>query len=135
MKKASDIKSVIERADAAKKVNPLDLSSDQDLTIAVMNLIAVSDMCGGELGESISEMRDGLLRRIVAVEKNMVLSIGLLGATMRLMESGNRAADSGDMAVAYRMYDDAYSAYSMFWGLNMGFVSADDIKISEYGVN
>ena len=34
----------IEQADSVKKVNPLDLSSDQDLTIGLMNLIAIEDM-------------------------------------------------------------------------------------------
>jgi hypothetical protein len=135
MNKNSEIKSVIEHADAAKKVNPLDLSSDQDLTIAVMNLIAIEDMACGDVADAVGEMRAALLGRIVPVEKNMDLSVGLLGTAMRLIESGNRAADLGDMETAYRVYDEAYSAYSLFWGLNMGFVSADDIKISEIGVN
>ncbi len=135
MNKNSEIKSVIEHADTAKKVNPLDLSSDQDLTIAVMNLIAIEDIACGDVADAVGELRDMLLRRIVSVEKNMDLSVGLLGTAMRLIESGNRAADLGDMETAYGVYDEAYSAYSLFWGLNMGFVSADDIKISEYGVN
>ena len=36
MKKAESVKEFVERIDASKKVNPKDLSSDQDLTIAIM---------------------------------------------------------------------------------------------------
>ena len=34
---------MIEKVDASKKVNPLDLSSDQDLSIALMNLISLEE--------------------------------------------------------------------------------------------
>ena len=40
MKKAENVKEFVERIDATKKINPKDLSSDQDLTIAIMNLIS-----------------------------------------------------------------------------------------------
>ena len=43
MKKAKDVKEFVERVDQAKKVNPKDLSSDQDLTIAIMNLISIEE--------------------------------------------------------------------------------------------
>ena len=43
MKKAKDVKEFVERGDQAKKVNPKDLSSDQDLTIAIMNLISIEE--------------------------------------------------------------------------------------------
>ena len=39
IKKAESVKEFVERIDATKKKNPKDLSSDQDLTIAIMNLI------------------------------------------------------------------------------------------------
>ncbi len=41
MEKAKNVKEFVERIDASKKVNPKDLSSDQDLTIAIMNLISI----------------------------------------------------------------------------------------------
>ena len=43
MKKAENVKEFVERIDATKKVNPKDLSSDQDLTIAIMNLISIEE--------------------------------------------------------------------------------------------
>ena len=43
MKKAESVKEFVERVDATKKKNPKDLSSDQDLTIAIMNLISIEE--------------------------------------------------------------------------------------------
>ena len=43
MKKAENVKEFVERIDASKKVNPKDLSSDQDLSIAIMNLISIEE--------------------------------------------------------------------------------------------
>ena len=43
MNKAKNVKEFVERIDSTKKVNPKDLSSDQDLTIAIMNLISIEE--------------------------------------------------------------------------------------------
>ena len=43
IKKIKNVKEFVEKYDAAKKVNPKDLSSDQDLTIAIMNLISIEE--------------------------------------------------------------------------------------------
>ena len=43
MKKIENVKEFVERIDSSKKVNPKDLSSDQDLTIAIMNLISIEE--------------------------------------------------------------------------------------------
>ena len=39
MKKAENVKEFVERIDATRKLNPKDLTSDKDLTIAIMSLI------------------------------------------------------------------------------------------------
>ena len=49
MKKAENVKEFVEQYDNAKKVNPKDLSSDQDLTIAIMNLIPFPGLDGWQL--------------------------------------------------------------------------------------
>ena len=43
MKKVENVKEFVEKIDAGKKLNPKDLSSDQDLTIAIMNLISIEE--------------------------------------------------------------------------------------------
>ena len=131
----SDIRQRVELADKNKKVNPLDLSSDQDLTIAIMNLIAIEDMCGGKLSDMVCAMRQNLMRRVVNKADDMDVTVALLGGAMHRMGAGNRAMDCGDTALAYRMYDDAYGLYSLFWGVVMGMVSGADIDLSEYNAN
>ncbi|MBD5398612.1 hypothetical protein HDR60_03850, partial [bacterium] len=37
------IKNFVEKIDNMKKLNPKDLSSDQDLSIAIMNLISIEE--------------------------------------------------------------------------------------------
>ncbi len=117
----------IEQADSVKKVNPLDLSSDQDLTIGLMNLIAIEDMVApdSELYRTISDIRMRLMSRIVSTESPQFdLSLQLLSQSIRLMESAKNQ-DKRDM---YGAYDAAYSVYSLFWGLNTGLFDAETIK-------
>ena len=42
MKKMS-LEEMVQKVDESKKVNPLDLSSDQDLSIALMNLVSLEE--------------------------------------------------------------------------------------------
>lgn len=117
----------IEQADSVKKVNPLDLSSDQDLTIGLMNLIAIEDMVApdSELYRTISDIRMRLMSCIVSTESpRFDLSLQLLSQSIRLIES----AHGLDKRAAYDAYDAAYGVYSLFWGLNTGLFDADTIK-------
>lgn len=119
MKKTS-LNKLVKSADDAKKVNPLDLSSDQDLTIALMNLLAIE-----EEFEYVRDIRVELMSRIVVPDTDAWgMSERLLGMAMQLIDDGNKAA--GDSA--YKLYNRAYELYSMFWGINMGLVKIDDVK-------
>jgi hypothetical protein len=121
------IKQRVEQADIAKKVNPLDLSSDQDLTIGLMNLIAIEDATDtdSELHRMIADMRTQLMSRIVLADTGLFdISVQLLGQAIRLMTAGFRT--SGDDS--YVLYDTAYGVYSAFWGLNMGLIGIEDAK-------
>ena len=58
----------IEKADNAKKTNVLDLSSDQDLTIGLMNLLFIEDYISNpesNLSQMIAGVREKLMNRIV----------------------------------------------------------------------
>ncbi len=134
MKKLS-MEEMIEKLDNAKKVNPLDLSSDQDLSIALMNLISLEEhffFSGAktqkpgfyDLINTVREMRKNLMTRIVdksSAEGGEVWCISkhLLAASMRLMEVGTKALGAGNKEDAYGMFEKAYDLYSLFWGLNM----------------
>jgi hypothetical protein len=138
------LEQLIEKADAAKKANPLDLSSDQDLSIALMNLISLEEhffFSGGKTGKTgfydlinaVREMRKDLMSRIVkksTAESGEVWCISkhLLAASMRLMEVGTKALGAGKKRDAYALFDKAYDLYSLFWGINMDLIDLDGAK-------
>ncbi|MBQ0013368.1 MAG: hypothetical protein KBS86_02245 [Proteobacteria bacterium] len=135
---------MINKLDAAKKANPLDLSSDQDLSIALMNLISLEEhffFSGAktqkhgfyDMINTIRDMRKELMTRIVdksTAEGGEVWCISkhLLAASMRLMEVGTKALSAGNKTDAYAMFDKAYDLYSLFWGLNMHLIDLSGVR-------
>ena len=141
MKKAENVKEFVERIDASKKVNPKDLSSDQDLSIAIMNLISIEEhlvFSGAKTGKTsyydlikdIRETRKNLLQKIIPSYEGEVwcMSKHLLATSMRLMEVGTKQQTLGHDEEAYKMFNTAYDMYCLFWGLNMGMMETKDLK-------
>jgi len=131
----------IKKVDDMKKQDKMDLSSDQDLSIAIMNLISIEEhffFTGAKLGKpeyfdlikEVREMRKSLLQRIVKEPEGEVWCISkhLLSASMRLMEVGTKQLGMGRKEEAAEMFDKAYSLYSLFWGINMNLIDLGDVK-------
>lgn len=142
-KKASkkEVKRLVEKYDSLKKEEMLDLSADQDLSIAIMNLISIEEhlfFSGGKTGDSkyydllkeIREMRKELLKRIIKKYDGEVWCISkhLLAASYRLMEYGTKYLGRGKKAIAEDMFEKSYNLYSLFWALNMGVIKLEDGK-------
>ena len=141
MKKAENVKEFVERIDASKKVNPKDLSSDQDLSIAIMNLISIEEhlvFSGAKTGKTsyydlikdIRETRKNLLQKIIPSYEGEVwcMSKHLLATSTRLMEVGTKQQTLGHDEEAYKMFNTAYDMYCLFWGLNMGMMETKELK-------
>ena len=141
MKKAGSVKEFVERIDASKKKNPKDLSSDQDLTIAIMNLISIEEhliFSGAKTGKTgfydmvqeVRELRKNLMLKIIPSYEGEVWCISkhLLAAAMRLMEVGTKQQSMGHKEEAYQLFTQAYDLYCLFWGLNMNLVNIDGAK-------
>ena len=141
MKKAENVKEFVERIDASKKVNPKDLSSDQDLSIAIMNLISIEEhlvFSGAKTGKTsyydlikdIRETRKNLLQKIIPSYEGEVwcMSKHLLATSMRLMEVGTKQQTLGHDEEAYKVFNTAYDMYCLFWGLNMGMMETKELK-------
>lgn len=125
MKKS--LRDMVANADATKKVNPQDLSSDQDLTIGIMNMIAIENVAGGsQIAQMVADVRKTLMGRLVRDSENMEMSYDLLGQSAQLFQDGLRALPN--KAKAYKYFDASYQAYVLFWGLNMGFITANEIE-------
>ncbi len=140
MKKAENVKEFVERIDNMKKKNPKDLSSDQDLTIAIMNLISIEEhlmFSGAKTGKNsfydmitdIREMRKNLMLKIIPSYEGEVWCISkhLLATSMRLMEVGTKQQSMGNVKEAYNLFNQAYDLYCLFWGLNMNIIDAKEI--------
>ena len=116
------LKNAVEQIDNAKKVNPLDLSADQDLTIALMNMIAVEKYSGyPNLVQMVRDIRTDLMRPMlenVQYDGDIwPMSEKLLGKMAEQMERGNRALESGKIQDAYAAYDAVFDAWVIFMGI------------------
>jgi hypothetical protein len=136
-----DLNELVEKVDQMKKDNALDLSSDQDLSIAIMNLVSIEEhffFTGAKTGNDkyydllteVREMRKQLLKRIIKEYEGEVWCISkhLLAASYRLMEVGTKAQGKGDKEDAKEMFQKAYDLYSLFWGLNMKLIDIGEVK-------
>ena len=86
MKKIENVKDYVEKIDQAKKLNPKDLSSDQDLTVALMNLISIEEhlvFSGAKTGKThfydlvqdIRELRKNLMQKVIPAYEGEVWCI------------------------------------------------------------
>ena len=141
MDKEKKIKEFVEKIDATKKVNPKDLSSDQDLTIGIMNLISIEEhlmFSGAKTGktsyydliEQVRDVRKNLMQKVIPEYEGEVWCISkhLLSASMRLMEVGTKQQSLGHKTEAYKLFDQSYELYCLFWGLNMKLLNLEDVK-------
>lgn len=144
-----DLNELIEKVDNMKKQEKMDLSSDQDLTIAIMNLVSIEEhffFTGVKTGkdeyfdllQEVREMRKNLLKKIIKEYEGEVWCISkhLLAASMRLMEVGTKQQSLGHREEAHDLFRKAYDLYALFWGVNMKIVKTGDIKkIEENAIN
>ena len=136
-----NIDEFIKKVGEMKKQDKFDLSSDEDLSIAVMNLVSIEEhffFTAEKTGKSeyfdllkeVREMRKELLKKLIKEYEGEVWCISkhLLAASMRLMEVGTKQLSAGNKKEAQELFDKAYNLYSLFWGVNMKLVSTKDIK-------
>lgn len=135
------INEFVEKVDQMKKQDKMDLSSNQDLSIAIMNLISIEEhffFTGSRTGKTeyydlineVREIRKELLKKIIKEYEGEVWCISkhLLAASMRLMEVGTKQLGMENKKEAYDLFQKSYNLYSLFWGINMKLIDAKGIK-------
>ena len=140
-KNLKNYKDLVDKVDNMKKKDKMDLSSDEDLSIAIMNLISIEEhffFTAEKTGKSkyydllfeVREMRKELLKKIIKQYEGEVWCISkhLLAASMRLMEVGTKQFGMGNKKEAEDLFKKAFDLYSLFWGLNMNIVNSDNSK-------
>jgi len=120
-----------------------DISADQDLTIALMNLIGIEEhlfFTGAktenheyyDLITVIRDIRKSLLGSIIKEYEGEVWCISkhLLASSYRLMEVGTKQLDLGRKEEAYELFDKSFNLYCLFWGINKKIFATPKEKIN-----
>jgi hypothetical protein len=132
---------ILKRVEKLKKSGNFDLSQEEDLSIAVMNLISLeehffmtSQKTGKddylELLEQTREVRKRLLGQMIDQHEGETWCITkhLLATTMRIMEVGTKLQTEGKKAEAKLMFKDAYRIYSLFWAVRLKLLDLKNVK-------
>jgi hypothetical protein len=143
-----DIQKLLSKVEKVSKEKKLDLSSGEDLSIGIMNLISIeehlfftSQKTGNpkylDLLNEVRLMRTSLLKEIIKDYEGEVWCISkhLLAASMRLLEVGTKELKKGDKKKAWKMFEKGYKLYSLFWGINLDTVKIKDIQRNDSNVN
>lgn len=136
-----EINNLLLKAEKIKKEGNLDLSSDEDLSIAIMNLVSLEEhffFTGAKTGKSeyydllnqAREIRKELLGKIIKDYEGEVWCVGkhLLAASMRLIEVGTKYQKNGKKEEAQDLFSKAYNLYSLFWGINLKLIDVSGAK-------
>ncbi|MFA5386163.1 MAG: hypothetical protein WC297_00560 [Candidatus Paceibacterota bacterium] len=136
----------IKRVEKEAKKEKLDLSSDEDLSIAIMNLVSLEEHFFFtakktekdkyfDLLNEVREIRKSLLKEIVKDYEGEVWCISkhLLAASMRLYEVGTKELHKGNDEKAKGLFEKSYNLYSLFWGINLKTINIGEVKKLEDG--
>ncbi len=134
-----DVKKWVEKVQSTRK--DADLSVDEDLSIALMNLISLEEhayfsaMKTGngkylDMMNSVRELRKTLLKRIVKNPEGeeWCMSKHLLASSMRLIEVGTKEQTKGNKGDAEMLFNSAFQLYSLFFAINYKLVEMTEIK-------
>lgn len=136
-----NIKKLLEKVEKVSKEKKIDLSSGEDLSIGIMNLISIEEHLFFTYNKTKNEkyldllnevrlMRTELLKDIIKDYEGEIWCISkhLLASSMRLLEVGTKELKKGNKEKAKDLFDKAYKLYSMFWGINLKAVNIKEVQ-------
>lgn len=125
------------------KKGEVDLSCDEDLSIALMNLISIEehfyftamktdDQKYLEMLNSVRNLRGNLLRKIVTDPKGeeWCISKHLLAASMRLVEVGTKELSKNNKKEANAFFKSAFNLHSLFFAINLKMINSKKLERS-----
>lgn len=132
---------ILKKMEGLKKSGSLDLSTEEDLAIAIMNLISLEEhffFTGAktdkpeyfDLLNEVRGMRTKLLAKMIDKKEGEVWCIAkhLLGTAMRLQEVGTKLQKEGKKDEAKEFFVDSYKMFNLFFALRLKIVSLPDLK-------
>lgn len=136
-----NFEALIKKIEEAKKSGVVDLSTEEDLSIAVMNLISLEEhffFTAEKTGEAkyfdllgeVREMRKVLLAKLIDKHEGETWCITkhLLATAMRLIEVGTKLRTDGKIDEAKETFDQAYKMYALFWALRLKLIDTAGFK-------
>ena len=135
----NEVKQWMEKIQEIKNGN-VDLSRDEDLSIALMNLISLEehffftavkteDQKYLNMLHSVRETRKELMKKIVKNPEGeeWCISKHLLAASMRLIEVGTKEFSKGDKEEANKFFTQAFNLYSLFFAINLKMIKPEKL--------
>lgn len=132
---------LVTKINELKNSSDYDLSMEEDLSIAIMNLISLEEhffFTGEKTGKpeyfdllvQTREIRKQLLSRMIDKHEGETWCVSkhLLAATMRLIETGTKLQAQGKKEEAQKTFDQANKTYSLFWGVRLKLVDIPAAK-------
>lgn len=136
-----DVKKWLKKIDEIKK-GDVDLSRDEDLSIALMNLVSLeehfyftamktNDQKYLEMLNSVRTLRKTMLQKIVKNPQGeeWCISKHLLASSMRLIEVGTKELAKENMKEANLFFSSAFNLYSLFFAINLNMVNAQALEM------
>lgn len=136
-----EVNEFLRKMEKFRKGNELDLSSGEDLGIAVMNLVGLEEyffFTAAKTGKKkyydllskVREVRKQLLKKIVRDVEGEIWCISkhLLAASMRLVKVGTKYYKQGKKKEARDFFSKAYGLNSLFWSMNLKGAKASGVK-------
>jgi len=138
------INELLKKVEDFKTADKIDLSSKEDLAIAVMNLIAIEEHLFFTYGktnkekylELLNEVRQMRKKYLAEIVKNpegeiWCISKHLLTSTMRLMEVGTKMLNDNKKDEAKDLFEKALTLWNIFWGLNLNLLDIKDVTLED----
>ncbi|MBI2437057.1 MAG: hypothetical protein HYV41_04945 [Candidatus Magasanikbacteria bacterium] len=142
-KKPQTVDEWIARIEQSKK-GDVDLSRDEDLSIALMNLVSLEEHFyftamktnNQEYLELMKKVRDIRTRCLARIIKNpqgeeWCISKHLLAGSMRLYEVGVKELSTHGKEQAQKFFEDGFELWSLFFALNMGLIESQPLDAKE----
>ncbi|MCX6704478.1 MAG: hypothetical protein NTZ07_03495 [Candidatus Woesebacteria bacterium] len=139
---------LIKKVESVTKTGKVDLSSSEDLSIAIMNLVSIEEhlfFTAQKTGKpqyldilnEVRSMRTELLKKIIKDYEGEVWCISkhLLAASIRLMEVGMKEQKKGNKKEAWEVFEKAFRLYSLFWAINLKVVDIGDVPMDDANIN
>jgi hypothetical protein len=136
-------KELIEKINKFKE-KAADLSADEDLALAVMNLISMEEHLYFTAEKTSKDEYFNLLNQVREIRKKMMERLvgkpegeiwcfikHTLSATMRLIEVGTKLQNQNKKDEAKEVFELAYELFNIFWGIKLNIIKVENFKKEE----